>query len=149
MNTPMISPKPLALAVAVAAGALPLTAFAAAGKVHFAFGQVSAENTAGETRKLKRGNEIEPGDTISTERGRAQLRFNDGAFVSLQPRTSFKIDDYNYDEKEDDGDQRSFFSLFRGGLRTVTGAIGRRNRTAYRLTTPVATIGIRGTGYTA
>ena len=32
-------------------------------------------------------------------------------------------------------------------MRTVTGAIGRRNRSAYRVTTPVATIGIRGTGY--
>ena len=53
MKAPTLRPQPLALAIAVAAGTLPLTSFAAAGKVHFAFGQVSAENTAGESRKLK------------------------------------------------------------------------------------------------
>ena len=31
-------------------------------------------------------------------------------------------------------------------MRTVTGAIGRVNRNAYRVTTPTATVGIRGTG---
>ena len=110
MKAPTLRPQPLALAIAVAAGTLPLTSFAAAGKVHFAFGQVSAENTAGESRKLKRGHDLEPGDTIITERGRAQLRFTDGSFVSLQPRTSFKIEEYNYDN-EDDGSERSFFNL--------------------------------------
>ena len=38
--------------------------------------------------------------------------------------------------------------MFRGGLRTITGAIGKRNRNAYRVKTPVATIGIRGTEWT-
>lgn len=108
-STPLC-PQPLA--IAVAAGTLPLTSFAAAGKVYFAFSEVSAENTAGETRKLKRGHELEPGDTIITERGHAQLRFTDGSFVSLQPRTSFKLEEYNYDN-EGDGSERSSFSLFR------------------------------------
>ncbi|MDX1434446.1 MAG: FecR domain-containing protein, partial [Gammaproteobacteria bacterium] len=44
---------------------------------------------------------------------------------------------------------RSFFSLLKGGLRTITGAIGKLNRKAYQIRTPVATIGIRGTEYLA
>ena len=36
----------------------------------------------------------------------------------------------------------------REGLRTITGLVGRSNRDNYKVTTAVATIGIRGTEYT-
>src|SRR5690606_28908415 len=41
------------------------------------------------------------------------------------------------------------FRLVKGALRTVTGFIGRSNRDAYKVNTATATIGIRGTEYTA
>ena len=138
--------KPLALAVAIATGATPVLANAAAGRIEFAYGQVAIENASGTDESIRKGKKVNAGDTVVTERGRAQIRFTDGSFVSLQPKTSFKIDDYNYAGKED-GSERSVFSLFRGGLRTITGLIGRRNKSNYRLNTPVATIGIRGTAY--
>ena len=148
MKPPLSFPrKPLALAVAIATGATPMIASAAAGRVEFAYGQVSIEDADGDRKAVKRGTKIDSGDTISTERGRAQLRFSDGAFVSLRPKSSFKVEDYNYEGKSD-GSERGFFNLFRGGLRTITGAIGKRNRNAYRVKTPVATIGIRGTEWT-
>jgi hypothetical protein len=41
-------------------------------------------------------------------------------------------------------------SLLKGGLRAVTGLVGKRgNLDAYRVTTTTATIGIRGTDFTA
>ena len=40
------------------------------------------------------------------------------------------------------------FSLLKGGLRTITGLVGRSNRKNYQISTTVATIGIRGTEYT-
>jgi hypothetical protein len=138
-------PRPLALAIAIALGASPQFGHAAAGRVQFAFGEVAVENAQGST-PLKKGAELEAGDTVVTERGRVQIKFTDGSFVSLQPQSTFKIDEYQF-QAGDDGSERSFFSLFRGGLRTITGAIGRRNRDSYRVTTPVATIGIRGTEY--
>ena len=143
----LFKPRPLALAIAVAVGSIPGASFgAAAGRIQFAFGEVSVQGADGASAPVKKGQEIAAGDTVVTERGRAQIKFTDGALVSLQPKTSFKIDDYNFAGSED-GSERSFFSLFRGGLRTITGAIGHRNRNAYRVTTPVATIGIRGTEY--
>lgn len=45
--------------------------------------------------------------------------------------------------------QRAFFRLLKGGFRTVSGLIGKTNATDYQVTTPVATIGIRGTDYYA
>ncbi|MGH8446844.1 MAG: hypothetical protein ACREVL_16350, partial [Solimonas sp.] len=45
--------------------------------------------------------------------------------------------------------QRAFLRLLKGGFRTVSGLIGKANPDEYRVTTPVATIGIRGTDYYA
>jgi hypothetical protein len=67
--------------------------------------------------------------------------------LPLQPQTEFRIDDYNYNGKND-GQEKGFFSLLRGGLRTISGYIGKGNRDAYKVTTSVATIGIRGTEWT-
>ena len=72
MKPPLSFPrKPLALAVAIATGATPMIASAAAGRVEFAYGQVSIEDADGDRKAVKRGTKIDSGDTISTERGRA------------------------------------------------------------------------------
>lgn len=93
---------------------------------------------------LKRGDAIREGDRLLTGRdGRLQMRFADGALVSLQPGSHFSVDEYRYDTRE----QRSLLSLARGALRTVSGAIGKRNPDDYRMSTPTATVGIRGTEY--
>lgn len=120
-----------------------------AGKVHFARGDVTAVNQAGESRALSKGAVITAGDTIVVGVGAlAQLKFTDGALVSLQPETSFRVDEYHY-EGQLDGSEKGHFSLLRGGLRTITGAVGRQNRDNYKVNAAVATIGIRGTEYTA
>ncbi|MDP9140862.1 MAG: hypothetical protein M3O62_08745 [Pseudomonadota bacterium] len=43
--------------------------------------------------------------------------------------------------------QRAFFRLLKGGFRAVSGLIGKADQAEYRVNTPVATIGIRGTDY--
>jgi hypothetical protein len=127
---------------------IPAFAVAApAAHVEFATGNVSATSATGQTRLLAKGYEIESGETINTHEGRVQLRFTDGAFVSLQPQTLYRIDEYRYDGKND-GSERGFFSLLKGGLRTITGLVGRTHKRNYQVNTTVATIGIRGTEYT-
>ncbi|UCE31703.1 MAG: FecR domain-containing protein [Burkholderiales bacterium] len=99
-----------------------------------------------QSRPLLQGDSLASGDTIVTgSDGRVQIRFSDGALVSLQPGTRFRIDDYAYTRQR----ERGFFSLLRGTLRTSTGAIGKRNSDDYRIKTPTATIGIRGTEFIA
>jgi len=119
---------------------------AGAAKVDFAIGDVVALQADGSRRPLARGAEVSPGETVDTGAGRAQLRFTDGAMVSLQPQTQFRIDAYEF-KGQADGDGKGFFSLLKGAMRTITGAIGKTDRKAYRLDTAVATIGIRGTTY--
>ena len=124
----------------------PANALAEAARVTFAHGAVAATAADGARRALSRGADIDAGETINTGRGRAQLRFTDGSFVSLQPNTEFRVDEYAFKDKEEP-QQRGFFSLLRGGLRTITGLIGRTRKAGYRMRTSVATIGIRGTEY--
>ncbi len=126
----------------------PLTVPAAgAARVDFAVGDVKALRADGKSRPLAKGAEVASGETIDTGNGRAQVHFTDGAQVSLQPQTQFRIDDYRFSGKAD-GSEKGFFSLLKGGLRTITGLVGRSNRDNYKVTTTVATIGIRGTEYT-
>jgi hypothetical protein len=130
------------------AAAFPVVAQGApAARVDFAIGNVAAVNKAGQSRPVAKGAVIEEGETINTNNGRTQLRFTDGAYVSLQPQSEFRIDQYRYDGKQD-GSEKTFVSLLKGGLRTITGLVGRTNKKNYQVTTTVATIGIRGTEYT-
>ena len=136
------------LLLAAIAAAYPVVGYTApAARVDFAVGNVTATGANGQSRALVKGAQIEQGDTVNTNGGRAQLQFSDGAFVSLQPESQFRIDQYRYDGKQD-GNEKGFFSLLKGGLRTITGLVGRTNKANYQVTTSVATIGIRGTEYT-
>ena len=136
-----------ALLAAIAA-ACPVIGYSApAAQVDFAVGNVTAVGSNGQSRALGKGAQIEQGDTVNTNGGRAQLRFTDGAYVSLQPESQFRIDQYRFEGKTD-GNEKGLFSLLKGGLRTITGLVGRRNKANYQISTSVATIGIRGTEYT-
>lgn len=117
-----------------------------AGKVAFSFGDVSALDENGIERPLKKGDSIYSGDTLVTKEGRLQVGMTDGAFISVQPSSKYLIEDYHF-KQESDGKESSIYSLLKGGIRAVTGLIGKRNRDAYKVKTPAATIGIRGTGH--
>jgi hypothetical protein len=136
-----------AMFLATISAAFPVTGYCAAGRVDFAIGNVESVAANGSRHPLNRGAEINAGETISTAVGaRAQVRFADGGFISLQPNTQFRVDEFNYKNKMD-GEEKGFFSLLKGGFRAITGAIGHANKNTYRVKTPAATLGIRGTGY--
>ena len=117
-----------------------------AGKVIFTQGQPVAINTEGNTRELVRGSEVYSGDRLITDSGRLQLSMVDGAFISVQPESEYQIENYSYSGSPD-GTENATYTLIKGGIRAVTGLIGRQNPEAYKVNTAVATIGIRGTGH--
>ena len=122
--------------------------FAEAGRVVFAYGEVTAEDINGVIRKLSKRSQVNSGETIRTSsRSLVQMRMIDKAFIALRSNSEVKIESYSLGatKEEDTG----IFSLLRGGFRAVTGIIGKRLRSAYKMRTPTATIGIRGTDYTA
>lgn len=125
----------------------PALAATKAGRVVFATGQPVAVNAGGASRSLARGDDVFAGDTLKTDtRGRLQVSFIDGAYVSVQPDSEYKIEEYRFSGKQD-GTESAVSRLIKGGVRAVTGLIGKEHHDAYKVHTSAATIGIRGTGF--
>lgn len=120
-----------------------------AATVVFLTGQPQVVAADGSSRQLVRGAGIVAGETIDTADGRVQLRYRDGATMSLQPATRFRIDRFQFSGERVAAGDGVLMTLIKGGLRTVTGWLGRKDRAQYRIGTTVATIGIRGTEFGA
>ena len=120
---------------------------APAGRAGFVKGTVIAKTASGRSRAVKAGDPVYSGDTLITiTDAYAVVLFRDESRVTVMPNTEFRVDRLLYDEAAP-AESEGFFSLLRGGLRAVSGAIGKYRRDAYRMRTAVATIGIRGTAY--
>lgn len=119
----------------------------AAGTAVSVRGYVTATSPSGEVRQLARGDEVYSGDTIKTaKRSRIRMSFSDGSTSVLTSRAVFEITDYSFSGKVD-GTEKASFKLVQGALEAISGLIGKKNRNAFRLDTPFATIGLRGTTY--
>ncbi len=124
-------------------------ASAASGTVTQLSGTLSVKKADGTVRILSQKSQIENGDTVNTERDSyAQIKFSDGAQVTLKPNTAVKIENITFTEEKPQEDS-FLYSLVKGGLRAVTGIVGKRNQDKYQLGTATATIGIRGTTLSA
>lgn len=130
-------------AVMVSTGAL---AQEVAGKALWVTGRVERVAPDGAVRPLLRGEAVRRNDIVRTAAdSHAQLVMADEALIALRPNTSVRIDDYRYAGPQRGG--RAVFELMKGGFRSITGLIGRDDKSQYRLSTPTASIGIRGTDH--
>lgn len=120
-------------------------AWAEAGRVRYLVGTLSVQKADGTVRILSQQSAVETGDVLATEKDSyAQINFADGSQATLRPNSKLKIEEFRFKEGEPAADSL-VMRLVKGGLRTVTGLIGKRgNQDAYRIETTTATIGIRG-----
>ena len=119
---------------------------AEAGKVLLALGDVKVVRD-GKTQVLAKGAGVQAGDAITTGvASNAQLRMSDGAVIAIRAQSEFKINEYKFNGKED-GSEKANLSLVKGGIRAVTGTIGKTNQDNLKVNAVVATVGIRGTGF--
>ncbi|MES2318512.1 MAG: FecR family protein [Pseudomonadota bacterium] len=139
-----------ALAALLLAGACSLAlAGQVAGTVINLSGPLMAKKADGAVKVLAARSEVEQGDTLVAEKNTyAQIRFVDNSEITLKPNTVFVVNAFAYDAGKPEGDSASF-TLVKGGLRSVTGLLGKRNKEKFQLRTPTATIGIRGTTFVA
>ncbi len=120
-----------------------------AGTITQLSGPLLAKKADGAVRILSLRSEVESGDTLMTEKNTyALVKFIDNSEITLKPGTTFKVENFAFDAGKPDGDQAAF-SLVKGGLRSVTGLLGKRNKEKFSMKTPGATIGIRGTTFVA
>jgi hypothetical protein len=112
-------------------------------------GPLSARNASAAVRSLYVGSAVEEGDTLVTgKKTYARIRFSDDGEMILRPETEFRVSQYFFD-KTSPAKDRASFKLLKGGLRSITGLIGKRHREGYKMVTETAVIGIRGTTYEA
>jgi hypothetical protein len=134
----------LALAVLLCTG-VPAFAAAVVGTVVNLSGPLVAKRVDGSAKILSVKSSVEQGDLLVTEKETyARIKFVDNSEITLKPNTQFKIENFHFDEGNKDADEAKF-SLVKGGLRAVTGALGKRSKERFGMNTPTATIGIRGT----
>ena len=135
--------------------------FLAAGLLIFTFNQAVADTVAnvaamrgdvnaqasGTSRELTQGDTVAVQDTVRTgDKSFAVLQFVDGAKVTVKPNSTLVIEEYVF--SGDDNDFREFLdAAHERGLRVITGAMAKSHPENYKVKTPVALMGVRGTEF--
>jgi hypothetical protein len=108
-------------------------------------GSAYVTDQSGKSAAIAVGLNIYEGQTINSgPDGEVHLVTEDGGIIAVRPDTVFRVDEYKAAGNDTD---KIFMSLLKGAVRSITGWIGKYNHSAYRITTPTATIGIRGTDH--
>jgi hypothetical protein len=109
-------------------------------------GEVSATSPDGsQVRPLRLGDRVYVGERVNAgASSEAVLRTEDAGLLALRPGGVFLAERYAADGKPTDN---LSLRILMGSVRMVTGWIGHSNRAGYRVLTPSATIGIRGTDH--
>ena len=126
-------------------------AFAAGtvGQVTHLSGLLTVKRADGTSKVLSVKSDVQEGDTLTTEQETyARIKFADNGEVVLRPGSQLKVAAYAYDQAKPESDS-VVLNMLKGGLRAVTGLIGRRSRNSVSFATATATIGIRGTHFGA
>ncbi|WMW81078.1 FecR domain-containing protein [Undibacterium cyanobacteriorum] len=137
----------ISIAAALLASSLSALAQESVGTVSFVIGESNAKQANGVAKAIKKGDQVLAGQSIETGvNGHVHLKLVDGAFVSVRPGSRFRIEEYQYDANEPKK-SRIKFMLEQGTARSITGKAGEAAKEIYRLNTPLAAIGIRGTDF--
>jgi len=119
------------------------------GTVTHLSGVLTVKRSDGSSAVLAVKSQIQQGDTLITESNTyTRVKFLDDAEIVLRPGSQLVVKSYLYDADKPAQDNVAL-SLVKGGLRAVTGLVGKRNHDAVSFDTPTATIGIRGTHFGA
>ncbi len=112
-------------------------------------GVLTARHPDGSVRVMGSKSEVLQGDTLITQANTyARVKFMDDGEIVLRPASELVVKSYLYDAEKPEKNNVAM-GLVKGGLRAVTGLIGKRNHDAVSFDTPTATIGIRGTHFGA
>jgi hypothetical protein len=90
---------------------------------------------------------VEMNDSIKTQQGKVGITFEDDTRVQVSENSKLVIDDFVYDSKSKSGKLGAKIAL--GTVRYASGQIAKNNPQNVALTTPTATIAVRGTDFTA
>ena len=109
-------------------------------------GDVAVLDAAGRlSQRLGEGSSIQVGQVVQAQgNGEALLKTGDSSLIAVRPGAEFVAERFAARGTPDDN---MALRLFRGGMRIITGWIGKTNHSAYVVSTSTATVGIRGTDH--
>ena len=97
--------------------------------------------------KVSNGMDIKEGDEIVTQiKTKVQVMLKDDTTITIGPKSSFSFLDYSFDATKN---SKLTMQSTRGYFRAVTGKIGKLAPERFKVKTNLATIGVRGTDFSA
>ena len=94
-----------------------------------------------------KGTGVEMMDAVRTAQGKVGITFDDNTKVQVNENSKLVIDDFVYDAKKGTG--KLALNMAQGTVRYASGAIAKNSPQSVSVNTPSATIGVRGTDFTA
>ncbi|MGE4400009.1 MAG: transferrin-binding protein-like solute binding protein [Campylobacterales bacterium] len=120
---------------------LKVSIFASIGKISTVSGEASIIRGQNVIKAVS-GATLEQKDTIKAAKGSAaQIVFDDNTVITVGGGTTFKIEEYLFDQKN----PNARFRVEEGSFKTITGKIGKIAPDKFKMETKTATLGIRGT----
>jgi len=120
--------------------------FAEVGTVTYVLGKVQKKDASGNVTRIRKKYFVDSGDTVITSKnGQAMIVMLDESKITIRPNTEFIVEKYSY--RKNASKDKSHFELVKGGFRSVTGVMGKKNKKSFKLKTNIATMGIRGTDF--
>ncbi|MDA1370919.1 MAG: FecR family protein [Proteobacteria bacterium] len=117
------------------------------GEVSLVLGRASLQRGKGARLPIEIGSAIRVADRILTEaNGHVHIRFVDNALVSVRPDSSLEIVSYDFNVRQPALSSVKF-NLEGGVTRSISGSAAKAARERFRLNTPIAAIGVRGTDF--
>lgn len=105
----------------------------------------SPDSVSSNASPLKLGDEVVVGDTVATDaNSEVMLMLLDKTTLIVRPNTRVTLRNVKI---QPESETTIWLDLIMGGLRTVTGIVGKVNPKGYRIKSPTASIGIRGTDH--
>ncbi|MCZ2439013.1 MAG: FecR domain-containing protein [Burkholderiales bacterium] len=133
--------------VALAPAAMLPTSETAVGQVSLVIGDAQVLRRDGRSETLRRGAPIVVGDRVQTgSNGHVHVRFIDNGVVSVRPQSVLQVQSYHYDARNPAVNEVRL-RLEQGATRSISGAATEVDKSRFRLNTPIAAIGVRGTDF--
>lgn len=113
------------------------------------FKQVQGETWIGAAdarRAPTPGEGLREAERVSTgQTGAATITLKDGTVLTLGPNTTVDLNKFQFDATTQKGNFA--LDLLQGSIRVVTGLLARINPDLFKISTPTAVVGVRGTDF--
>lgn len=119
------------------------------GSVSLVIGDARVMRSDGSQTQLRQGSEVMVGDRVETgANGHVHLRFVDRGAVSVRPGSVLEVQSYRFDPAHPEANEVRL-RVEQGTARSISGAATEIDKSRFRLNTPIAAIGVRGTDFIA